>query len=253
MLGRVIWRRSSAFQALKSMVGARDRSIETQTQALEEQFHRLTVDNEKTVHLALNRLLPVQEQRVAMLVKELTQLNPFEVRALFAVLEEQRRKGFWTVNGKLTHMDDPMKTGDEWPFNHPRNLEFQAEAGLNGQLGLHGLPKAFVEKIESGQAFQSLDQVEVAVSAPAAEEKKPAEVKEEKTSFNLMLKGFAADGKLKVIKEVKTVLNLGLKEAKDKVESTAKEPVLLFKNVSKEAVKAAYEKLVAAGATLEWE
>ena len=253
MLARVQWRCSSSFAALKQLLRTRERSIETQTQQLDEQFQRLTVENRKTAGLPLNRLLPVQEKRVALILQQLTQLNSFEQRAFFSVLEEQKRKGFMTINGEAQVVANPLQTGALWPFNHPSNLEFQAEAGFAGQVGLHGLPKAFLAKLESGEAFQSLDQMEVTAAPAKVEEKKVEEVKEEKTSFDLVLKGFAADAKLKVIKEVKTVLNLGLKESKEKVESSAKEPALLFKNVSKEAVKAAYEKLTAAGAILEWQ
>lgn len=253
MFAKVQWRLSSSFAALRQLQGARDRTIDMQMQKLEEQFQRLTTDNRKIVSLALNRLLPVQEARVALVLQELTQLNSFEQRAFFSVLEEQRRKGFLTINGEAQATPTPLQTGTVWPFNHPSNLQFQAEVGFAGQVGLHGLPKAFLAKVESGEAFQSLDQMEVSAAPAEKVEAKVEEVKEEKTSFNLVLKGYAGDAKLKVIKEVKTLLNLGLKEAKEKVESAAKEPAVLFKNVSKEAVKAAYDKLTAAGAVLEWE
>jgi len=253
MLAKVQWRLSSSFAALKQLQGARERSIDTQMQKVEEQFQRLTADNRKIVGLALNRLLPVQEARVALVLQELTQLNSFEQRAFFSILEEQRNKGFMTINGEAQVVPNPLQTGTVWPFNHPSNLQFQAEAGFAGQVGLHGLPKAFLAKVESGEAFQSLDDMEVAAAPAEKVEAKVEEVKEEKTSFDLVLKGFAGDAKLKVIKEVKTILNLGLKEAKEKVESSAKGPAVLFKNVSKETVKAQYEKLVAAGAVLEWQ
>ena len=78
------------------MLGTREHTLDSQVQQLEEHFQRLTVANSKTVGLALNRLLPVQEARVELLLQQLTQLNSFEQRAFFSVLEEQRRKGFLT-------------------------------------------------------------------------------------------------------------------------------------------------------------
>ena len=70
----------------------------------------------------------------------------------------------------------------------------------------------------------------------------------EQTEFDVILKDAPADAKLKIVKEVKTVLNLGLKEAKDLVDGA---PATLKEKVSKaeaEQVKAALE---AVGAVLE--
>jgi large subunit ribosomal protein L7/L12 len=74
-----------------------------------------------------------------------------------------------------------------------------------------------------------------------------AEKVEEKTSFTVILKGFG-DKKIQVIKEVRALTGLGLKEAKDLVEGVPK-PVK--ENLSKEDAEAAKKKLEAAGATVE--
>ena len=70
---------------------------------------------------------------------------------------------------------------------------------------------------------------------------------EEKTDFTVLLTA-AGDKKINVIKEVRTITGLGLKEAKDLVESAPKE---LKAGVSKEDANAFKEKLEAAGATVE--
>jgi large subunit ribosomal protein L7/L12 len=49
----------------------------------------------------------------------------------------------------------------------------------------------------------------------------PAEEKKEKTEFNVKLESFAAEAKIKVIKEIRAITNLGLKEAKELVSSRA--------------------------------
>ena len=74
-----------------------------------------------------------------------------------------------------------------------------------------------------------------------------AAVAEEKTEFTLILKDVGAD-KLKVIKVVKDSTGLGLKEAKELVD-TAPKPVK--ENVSKEEATALEEKLKEVGATCE--
>lgn len=55
-----------------------------------------------------------------------------------------------------------------------------------------------------------------AAAAPAAADA-PAEEKKEKTDFDVKLEGFSAEGKIKVIKEIRALTNLGLKEAKELV------------------------------------
>ena len=75
----------------------------------------------------------------------------------------------------------------------------------------------------------------------------PAEVAEEKDEFDVILSA-AGDKKIQVIKEVRTLTSLGLKEAKDLVDGAPK-PVL--EKVSKEDAEKAKAQLEAAGATVE--
>lgn len=74
-----------------------------------------------------------------------------------------------------------------------------------------------------------------------------AEEKEEKTSFTVVLKS-AGDKKIQVIKEVRAITGLGLKEAKDLVEGAPK-PVK--EGLSKADADAAKSKLEAVGAVIE--
>src|SRR5438477_9047837 len=74
-----------------------------------------------------------------------------------------------------------------------------------------------------------------------------AAAEEEKDEFDVILTG-AGDKKIQVIKEVRTLTSLGLKEAKDLVDGAPK-PVL--ERVSKEDAEKAKEKLEGAGASVE--
>jgi len=80
----------------------------------------------------------------------------------------------------------------------------------------------------------------------AAAEEAPAEA-EEKTEFDVRLKEFGAQ-KIPVIKEVRAITGLGLKEAKEKVESA---PVVIQEGISKEGAEKTKEQLEALGATVE--
>ncbi|CAI9111265.1 OLC1v1011444C1 [Oldenlandia corymbosa var. corymbosa] len=68
----------------------------------------------------------------------------------------------------------------------------------------------------------------------------------EKTIFNVKLEKFDAAAKIKVIKEIRGITDLGLKEAKDLVE---KAPSVVKKGVTKDEADAIIEKLQKAGAT----
>ncbi len=71
---------------------------------------------------------------------------------------------------------------------------------------------------------------------------------EEKTEFSVILTSFSADKKINVIKAVREVTSLGLKEAKDLVEGAPK-PVK--EGVSKDESETIRKKLTEAGATVE--
>jgi len=86
----------------------------------------------------------------------------------------------------------------------------------------------------------------VAVAAAPGGGGAAAEVVEEQDEFDVVLEA-AGDKKIQVIKEVRTLTSLGLKEAKDLVDGAPK-PVL--EKVTKEAAEKAREALTAAGATV---
>ncbi len=74
-----------------------------------------------------------------------------------------------------------------------------------------------------------------------------AEEAEEKTEFDVVLTG-AGEKKIQVIKEVRGLTSLGLKEAKELVEGA---PTAILEGVAKDAADEAKDKLEAAGATVE--
>lgn len=100
--------------------------------------------------------------------------------------------------------------------------------------------KAFEEKFDVTAAAA------VAVAGPAGPAA-PAEQAEEKDEFDVILTG-AGDKKIQVIKVVRELTSLGLKEAKDLVDGAPK-PVL--EKVNKEAADKAKESLEGAGASVE--
>jgi len=85
--------------------------------------------------------------------------------------------------------------------------------------------------------------VAVAATAPAD----GGAAAEEQTEFDVILASFG-DKKINVIKEIRTITGLGLKEAKDLVESAPKE---IKEGIAKEEAEKLKEQLEGAGATVE--
>ena len=92
-------------------------------------------------------------------------------------------------------------------------------------LELADLVKAMEEKFGVSAAASAVVAGPAAAAAPAAEEK---------TEFDVVLKGFDAAAKLKVLKVIREVCGLGLKEAKDFVEAAATAPKTVKEGLSKE-------------------
>ena len=106
-------------------------------------------------------------------------------------------------------------------------------------LELADLVKAMEEKFGVSAAAP--------VAAAGAAAAAPAEAAEEKTEFDVVLKD-AGSEKIKVIKEVRAITGLGLKEAKEIVESA---PKTLKEGVSKEEAEKIKAQLTAVGAVVE--
>jgi large subunit ribosomal protein L7/L12 len=105
----------------------------------------------------------------------------------------------------------------------------------------------FIKKFEETFDVQAAAAGPMMMAAPGAGAASPGEEAEEQTEFDVVLTG-AGDKKIQVIKEVRALTSLGLKEAKDLVDSAPK-PVL--EKVNKESADQAKEALEGAGATVE--
>jgi len=111
-----------------------------------------------------------------------------------------------------------------------------------------------IELSEFVKKFEETFEVQAAAMAPMAMAgavggavAAPAEEAEEQTEFDVVLTGAGAE-KIKVIKEVRTLTSLGLKEAKDLVDNA---PGTVLERVTKEQAEEARAKLEGVGAGVE--
>ncbi|KWX02730.1 50S ribosomal protein L7/L12 [Carbonactinospora thermoautotrophica] len=124
-------------------------------------------------------------------------------------------------------------------LSHEELLEAFKEMTL---IELSEFVKAFEETFDVKAAAPMAVAAVPGAAAPGA----PAEAEPEKDEFDVILEN-AGDKKIQVIKEVRALTNLGLKEAKDLVDGAPK-PVL--EKVNKETADKAKEALEKAGATV---
>ena len=120
-------------------------------------------------------------------------------------------------------------------------------------------PKDFVEALKDWSVLDIVEAVKAiedefgikaaaaVAAAPAAAAVAEAEPEEEQTEFTVLLSGIG-ESKINVIKAVREITQLGLKEAKDLVDATPKN---VLENVSKEDADKAAARLREAGATVE--
>lgn len=102
----------------------------------------------------------------------------------------------------------------------------------------------FIKELEDKFGVSAAAPVAAVAAAPAAA---AAPATEEKTEFDVVLKEVGAN-KIAVIKAVRAITDLGLKEAKAKVDSV---PSTIKEGVSKDDAEAAKKQLTEAGATVE--
>lgn len=136
----------------------------------------------------------------------------------------------------------------------PKAAKAPAKAKAKKSAGLDDIMATIKEMnvLELAELVKALEEefgvsaaAPVAAAAPATAA--PVAEVEEKTDFNVVLKDFGAN-KISVIKVVRELTALGLKESKDLVEGA---PQAVKEGVSKEDAASMKEKLEAAGATVE--
>ncbi|CAD8198109.1 unnamed protein product [Paramecium pentaurelia] len=187
-----------------------------------------------------------QKLRVRAIADACCELDLFELQCLMSLLNENHYKaqgiGIFEIDTNW-----PVIKQNEVPTWPPKEKE-QIEAYMKDLFG-ENVPdfKAIfggVGSIGNQAPTQATKEI------PKQEEKQAdatPKVEAEKKNYDIELSAIDAAQKIKIIKEVRQLLNLGLKEAKDLVE---KLPANLGKQIPKEKANELKEKLTAAGCTI---
>ncbi|CAJ1943345.1 unnamed protein product [Cylindrotheca closterium] len=154
-----------------------------------------------------------------------------------------------------TSDDEPHPTEIEYAFTPPPPLSEDSIQKVNGLfeqiLHLDMVEVHLLTMVVNEELGIKWNQVQAAGAGPiggAAAAAAPEEVKEEKLLKDLKLVGFDAKAKIKVIKEVRSIAGLGLKEAKELVESA---PKIIQKELKPEKAEELKAQLEAVGAQIE--
>ncbi len=163
------------------------------------------------------------------------------------MLASPLRRLMWVLNGTIQKfmvvLSEIQKTRPESSGGEMNTEEIIKSIEDMSVLQLSQLIKQLEEKFGVSAAMAA--PVAAASSGAGAAE---AEKAEEKTQFDVVLKTFPADKKINIIKIVREVTNLGLKEAKDLVEGV---PKPLKEAVSKEEAETIKKKFAESGAEVE--
>lgn len=184
---------------------------------------------------------------MTLLANTIAQLSPMEQSELWRRFQEYndqfRISGREILAGYKPELDPSIPNRE-----NPLIEDFFRSVTAKG-----GADSGFLQAVLDGDLQKLIPKGKnLGAAGPVSEKKQEVieEKKEEKTAFNLVLKSFTQESKLKLIKEVKTMLNIGLKEAKDQVEASQKAPVVLYKNLPKAEAEAKLKKLKETGADL---
>jgi large subunit ribosomal protein L7/L12 len=162
------------------------------------------------------------------------------------MLASPLRRLMWVLNGTIQKfmvvLSEIQKSRPESSGGEMNTEEIIKSIEDMSVLQLSQLIKQLEEKFGVSAAMAA--PVAAAPGAGVAEAEKP----EEKTQFDVVLKAYPADKKINIIKIVREVTNLGLKEAKDLVEGV---PKPLKEAVTKEEAETIKKKFAESGAEVE--
>ena len=151
----------------------------------------------------------------------------------------------------------PLRQADAAPAASSSDGEIQPFQHANAEALFHKMIKLNVEDIglvgqlmteRLGIEFTEADLLGKPAAGASGESTEEDVVEEVKTHFDLKLTGFDAKSKIKVIKEIRAITSLGLKEAKAMVDGA---PKVVKKEIKKDEAEELKVKLEAIGATVE--
>lgn len=204
----------------------------------------------RAVDLAASTLSPAQKSRIALLVQATLELTEEEREVANRRVRDCIEQSIGVDPALYSDFAPKIEQSADGHWPEWKEGSFNVEKYLGA---VKNIPAGVIDSVATGWKIPLMSQAAAApAKAPAAQAAKvEAPKSEEKTVFNIVLKVVPPEAKIKLIKEVKGLMNIGLKEAKDAVESVAKQPLLVLKNIAKADAEVKMKKLVEAGGVAE--
>ncbi|CAK61499.1 unnamed protein product (macronuclear) [Paramecium tetraurelia] len=196
-----------------------------------------------------------QQKKINLLAKHIEYLSENEFQYLNYILQKQvLNKPDYAEFSLGISKDDAQVGPGVWPTAHPQWLQQQEIIAKLWPLGQQGIATLFSEVVGFGGGVGTGGAQTAATTQDQPKEEKkeqaPKEAPKEaaKANYDVILDSIDAAQKIKIIKDVRAVFNLGLKEAKDLVE---KLPATLSKQMKKDDADELKKKLEAIGCTIK--
>ncbi|CAD8176008.1 unnamed protein product [Paramecium octaurelia] len=197
-----------------------------------------------------------QQKKINLLAKHIEYLSENEFQYLNYILQKQvlNKPDYAEFSLGISKEDTQVGPG-VWPTAHPQWLQQQEIIAKLWPLGQQGVATLFSEVVGFGGGVGTGGaQASAANTSASAQEGKKEEAPKEapkeaaKANYDVILDSIDAAQKIKIIKDVRAIFNLGLKEAKDMVE---KLPATLGKQMKKADAEELKKKLEAIGCTIK--
>ncbi|KAL4429298.1 hypothetical protein ABPG74_002284 [Tetrahymena malaccensis] len=230
---------------------AKDEQYQELAFKFEREWQKIQRETEDKQRQALDaELTPAQKKRVEFIADAFIELNIMEIRYLNHTLKERLIKttGLSPLKVNIDWPSLKQLENGSWPPANPNWFLQQEAIAKLWPAGQAGLSQLFGGMMGGGATGGSgAPQAAAAAAAAPAAEKPKEEAPKEKQNYDVELSAIDAAQKIKIIKEVRSILNLGLKEAKDMVEKT---PCILKTACKKAEAEELKEKLAAIGCTI---
>ena len=224
-----------------------DKAFAQKLQTLKERYQIVYGDNkEEKIKEVANRVEPHRVEHVKAMVKSYFLLGVLEKNyANLKIKDVMQSKGFSELDTNtnwvsLAKMDQPIEPVNP---NYFKQNEYMSEftKWLKTQekidVGLASAPASTAVKAEATNKSEKVEAKEV-----------KKEEKKEKEIWDLVLLSFDPAKKITVIKEIRAITNLGLKESKELVETL---PSKILTKIKKDEAKPHMDKIEAAGGKVE--
>lgn len=177
-------------------------------------------------------------------VEQLKLSSEQDIRHIETTLTPMQKYNVYALSSAVFSMNILEKT-------YLRELLSQKQSTFSEAAESPGLSHRELSTLLIEHILQDLIPPPTAFTKSSSTKQSTEEATQEQNNFDVVVTGFAADSKIKLIREVKSSLNVGLREAKEQVDKIDNEPLVISKAAPKEKAQEILDKLLSLGVVAE--